>query len=667
MKKTLSMLLVLCLALSLGCAAFASGDPSGEGPGGAASAAIVVTDGKAAVDEEYAAEHGLDVSFDSLTDTEVNGLKLDTGDMLVSGVSVSGDASEFTINDADIHLGVNEETAYVASSTTAGSGALVSSGTLFINDSRIVVDGGANGAEGGHYAVKASGTGTLVVNGSEMIQTGRAGANGLTDDSPEPGSNNGLLIVGFARSSMSVGASRTYYYNSYVETEGWAAMSTDSASGSGLDFYSYNSEAYAVSGGYGIYADSSCRDWLYATTLRGAEHGVIISNNGAVHVYSGASATADDALKYYPADGELTNAGSLIEAGRNCFYIHSPGKLSAFGQQAVVEVQDSTLRTSEELNDQQTLRDYAEHYSQGVADYLDFIRGSLILVKSHSAKIDLTNVACDSCTDTILMTALNADSSSRYLALEKEDTPTVLTMTDMDAAGDVKNYDYQRGVEITLDNTNWSGASLVWEAEEWNAFWDYADGMDSVYWANLDPETYNTDHHGTALTLQNGSVWTVTGESKLDSLVIGADCAVVCDTASVDGVSVSLEAGKTYTGDIVLTGAAASDESSGEASSAGSAAELSDGGWPLSGSGDTSMDAFKSYLKAYMDCVPEMDGHEEELYGLIDAESWEAPVAMAWEDWFEENAMTYEEFVAADGVYSLHLFGVTSPADGDPT
>lgn len=99
-----------------------------------------------------------------------------------------------------------------------------------------------------------------------------------------------------------------------------------------------------------------------------------------------------------------------------------------------------------------------------------------------------------------------------------------------------------------------------------------------------------------------------------------------------------------------------------EEPASGKAVELSDGGWPLSGSGDTSMDAFKSYLKAYMDCVPEMDGHEEELYGLIDAEIWDAPVAMAWENWFEENAMTYDEFVAANGTYSLHLFGITSPA-----
>ncbi|MCD7768521.1 MAG: hypothetical protein LUH36_00150, partial [Oscillospiraceae bacterium] len=572
-------------------------------------------------------------------DSGVDGLVLDTSDMLVSAVAVSGDDSVFTISNAEIHLGVNEETAYVASSTTAGSGALVSSGTLYITDSTITVDGGANGAEGGHYAVEAYSTGTLVVNNSSMIQTGRGGADGLTDESNEPGSNNGLLIAGYARSSMSIGASQTYYYNSYVETEGWAAMSTDSASGSGLDFYSYNSEAYAVSGGYGIYADSSCRDWLYATTLRGAEHGVIISNNGAVHVYSGASATTEDALAYYPEDGELTDAGSLIEAGRNCFYIHSPGTGSAFGQQAVVEVKDSTLRTSEELNDQQTLVDYAEKYSQGVADYLDFIRGSIILVKSHSADIDLTNVEIDSYSNTILMTALNADSSSRYLYTDKEDTATSLTMTDMDVTGDVKNYDYQRCVEILLDNTSWTGASLVWEAEDWNAYWDYADGMDSVYWCNLDAETYNVEHHGTSLTLDNGSVWTVSADSQLDSLTISADSQVIYGEATVDGEAVTLEAGQTYEGEIVITAAeSASEEAPGEAAAAGGSVE----------------EAYVEYIHEWLLAELEVnsslteDQVENEFMPLVEAGDYVSfPAEMLYNGMLSSgSAMTFEEFAA---------------------
>ncbi len=554
MKRALSILLALCLVVALGASAFASGEASSR------EAAIMVEDGVATLNEDYLAEHEIEISYDSLTDTSVDGLVLDSDDMAVSGISITGADSEFTINNADIHLGVNEETAYLCNSGTAGSGALISSGILYINDSTITIDGGANGAEGGHYAVKASGSATMVVNNSSMIQTGRGGANGLTDDSATPGSNNGLLIAGYARSSMSVGASQTYYYNSYVETEGWAAMSTDSASGSGLDFYSYNSVAKAVSAGYGIYADSSCRDWLYATTLTSPEHGVIISNNGAVHVYSGASATVDDVLAYYPEDGELTDAGSLIEAGRNCFYIHSPGTGSAFGQQAVVEVCDSTLRTSEELAAQQTLQDYAEAYSQGVEDYLEFIAGTLILVKSHSANITLTNVVTDSYANTILMTALNADSSSRYLYTDKEDTATSLVMTDMDAVGDVKNLDYQRCVEVTLDNTTWEGASIVWEADDWNAYWDYADGMDSVYWANLDPDSYNVEHHGTSLTLTNGSVWTVTDDSQLDSLVIGDDCSIIYGEATVDGEAVTLEAGSSYEGDIVITAAEGAGE-----------------------------------------------------------------------------------------------------------
>ena len=185
-----------------------------------------------------------------------------------------------------------------------------------------------------------------------------------------------------------------------------------------------------------------------------------------------------------------------------------------------------------------------------------------------------------------------------------------------------------------------------------------------------------------------GSAWTVTDESvisylKAEGTVYGTFTENADGTLTLAPGADIIPAGE-Y-GSMAVAGSAASGEmggSSGEASGEASEepasdepasdepaadAALSDGGWPLSGSGDTSMDAFKSYLKAYMDCVPEMDGHEEELYGLIDAESWEAPVAMAWEDWFEENAMTYEEFVAANGVYALHDFGVTNPADGDPT
>lgn len=169
-----------------------------------------------------------------------------------------------------------------------------------------------------------------------------------------------------------------------------------------------------------------------------------------------------------------------------------------------------------------------------------------------------------------------------------------------------------------------------------------------------------TDDGAYALTEENvvAGVVTYTGTYTADGSV------VTCGPMAEDGPPVydwSNPAGfvVTVSGEGFVPGAQAAS---------GEPAALSDGGWPLSGSGDTSMDAYKSYMKAYMDCVPEMDGHEEELYGLIDQEAFaDPPVCMAFEDWFQENAMSYDEFVAAGGVYDLEYFGITNPATGSPT
>ncbi len=118
-----------------------------------------------------------------------------------------------------------------------------------------------------------------------------------------------------------------------------------------------------------------------------------------------------------------------------------------------------------------------------------------------------------------------------------------------------------------------------------------------------------------------------------------------------------------------ICGAEVVETASGEgAAPAAAETAVTEYGLPLTGSGDTSMDAYKTYMKAYMDCVPEMQGKEEELFGLIDQETFDLPpVVMAFEDWFQENAMSYDEFVAAGGSYSLENFVITNPANGDPT
>lgn len=67
---------------------------------------------------------------------------------------------------------------------------------------------------------------------ASLVSTGNAA--GKTSKISVPFSNEALLISGSARANFSIGATKIYYYNLTVIADGWAALSTDSASGSGL-------------------------------------------------------------------------------------------------------------------------------------------------------------------------------------------------------------------------------------------------------------------------------------------------------------------------------------------------------------------------------------------------------------------------------------------------
>ena len=99
---------------------------------------------------------------------------------------------------------------------------------------------------------------------------------------------------------------------------------------------------------------------------------------------------------------------------------------------------------------------------------------------------------------------------------------------------------------------------------------------------------------------------------------------------------------------------AASAEASGEASSEASGEASAE-----AAAGDTSEAAYQAYLKEYVDAVPAVsDEAFEEFAALIDAGDYESfPVDMCFMDTFwGYKAMTYDEFVAAGGVYEIPAF-----------
>ncbi len=467
----------------------------------------------------------------------VTGLEYTGGDYSETVLSASG--SEVVLEDAKITLGVDSA---ISGSENAGTAACVDSGTMIIRNSTIDVSGA------GRYTVAATGTATMVVENSVIAAGGDLGTGGNTSAVSEPASNAGLLISGTSRANFSVGQTHTFYYDSLCVTEGWAALSTDSASGSGLEFVGVNTEAAALHGGYGIYADSSCRDYLYGCTLVSAEVGAIISNNGMITAASSgeaADAQTQDGLGVMSYDTGNSGADSrtVIIAGRNDFQLHSPDMMSEGNKDysAELTLDHTDLITEESINGEgydfvsgisgetyriQATEDYTAKYGEAVGAYIEYVKGAAILVKSTSAEISLTDVSVSSFSGVALMSTMNSDSMSRYL---KQDVGNGVHVSIEDSVieGDFVHDDYQRDLEITLSGSTLKGDVTFSTAEEWNAKWaDYAED-EKAYWVNLDAAAYVTETHGTSLTLTEGSVWEVREASELTTLTVSADSKVV--------------------------------------------------------------------------------------------------------------------------------------------
>jgi len=444
--------------------------------------------------------------------------------------------------DSVLLLGLNSNAD--SSATTGSSGIDVGSGsTLRVTKVYVQVDGA------GRYAVSNYDNGTLIVNDSTFVTTGDA--DGHTGKISAPFSNEKLLISGLSRTSFSVGATKTYYFNSNVIAQGWAALSTDSATGSGLDLYAYNTKASALDGGYGTYADTNCRVWLYGTQLTSAEIGAIIAKTGQITVADGASA-GSRILAYNT--GATTSAGSTVTGGRNAVMIHTPD-MTGQGTQAAstgsLTVANSNLATSKALK---STYDYST-YSKGVQAYVDHVSGDVILVKSTSASIDLTNTQLSPYNGVLVHTVLNNDNMGNFLKAgdNTKVDPVSVKLTSMTVAGDILHDDYQRDMKVTLEGTALTGAIRQGTYKTWKALWS-AKGVSSANWLQ---DTSWSGSNTLSVTVQNSSTWTVTGDSSLTSLTIANGASVTAPSGktmimTVNGVEAAIKPGA-YTGTIVIS------------------------------------------------------------------------------------------------------------------
>lgn len=227
-----------------------------------------------------------------------------------------------------------------------------------------------------------------------------------------------LDLSGQARTVIGLTNSRTYIYNSYIESDGWGAISTDAA-GSSLLMQVNNSKIVAKNKGYGTYSDFGADVEVNDSSITSGKYMGIIAGKAATS-YSGVTGSA----------------------GLAVMMIHS---IMAFDptETATFKLKNVTA-TSE---------------------------GPAILVKSANADISFDASELTSAEGVLLKVVKNDDRNATKV--NGAAVPGVtMKITASAARGDVIDTDPERGTFVTLKSATLEGAlqSVTFAADE-NSKW----------------------------------------------------------------------------------------------------------------------------------------------------------------------------------------------------
>jgi len=451
----------------------------------------------------------------------------------------------------------------------------------------------SEGLEG--VAVSVSGTNgvgsTLVVKDSLLVTRGYVPSSA---NSSENLPNDPLLVTGADRTSLSTGESVTYYYDSAAIVDGWASLSTDSASGGGVDLIAVNTLGSALLGGYGTYADNNCRDYLYGSVLEGAEIGAIIAGSGEISLFDGDEGLEGGTGYRVGADGELdpyafadeemlesykTLPGSVVAGGRWGVLMHIAGT-AAIEPQGMFYARDSAIVTDRALyanaDTEYSVNAswYGRELSPNIQKYIEYTEGADFLLRGTNGRIVLDGVTLESYSGVLVQSVLNNDTSTPETPAGSNAAGSEVYLIDMSASGEIRDEDYERVMRITLDSAELTGSITSGTCAGWTGKWlamgyaeDYTVGLASNTFGEEAPldafvhalsfaddghvvYTPYGDDQGTELSLVNGAVFTVTAETTLTKLTLDGTSGI-SGILTVNGIETPIAAGS-YEGRIVL-------------------------------------------------------------------------------------------------------------------
>lgn len=596
MKKALSIILCLAMAMSLGVCAYASGEASGETT---PIAAVIDVSAEGVAIDSQATSYS---AAGTVSGEMAEGVLIESDELYVKGINMT--AGSLTLGGEkgyyDIELDENGVPTAVAGDTwnsviilndpthesdklygdgsrenSLGSGIYTTGADSFLTlDNAYVWTSGAV-----RSALAVNSLSTVVVKDSYLDSTGA-----ITCYKPVT-----RLLLSTCRSNVIVGGN-AYYYNSTSISGDWGALSTDTGGPNPTYLYAYNVVTDNLLGGYTTYADTNCYVEIYGSDMVSAEYGGFIACSGVLRIGSLAEATAETLLYADEDDLLAEDKPSVITAGRNAVVVHlvdSMGRNSGYNRMAgVLDISNTTLKTDKaEL----TPRDYyndenGDAYGES-GYFLDYTAGSAIVLRSTNIDMDLRNVTFDTYENSVTGRPIAIHSVLNYDARGAVSVPDgdaslnhEIDIADSTVDGDIVHMDYQRAMNIRLANSTLNGAVVSGTTAGWNDLWagmeddGKAENFDAdmIYSLLTKNETYETVW-GANLTLDETSVWNVTGDSSLASLTLekgavvaapaGGELTIYVDVAmdnsdmtydaSTGTVIEELEPGVTYTGVVI--------------------------------------------------------------------------------------------------------------------
>ena len=405
------------------------GGPPPMGAGPVMTPSIHIKDGKL-VSAPAATVYGGDI-----TDETASDVRIVAYDGAIGGIYAEGKDTDYTAEGAVICLsgdgqGLGEKSAGAGVSDHA---------TLTLKDCLIDTWGLSR------TSTSASGGSVLRVYDSIIASHGAPYGEDAPGEAPKMNPPAPLEIQGNNRTHCTVQNSYSYFYNSLITCDGWAALSTDASNGF-VYLEANDCKVVSTKSGYGAYADWGCHDVFNDCKFDVACQAAIIAGEASVK-FTGSELKCGTYLALmhcvmgrHTEVGELTLTDCDVKTGKTAIEVH--------GQNVVVSLENCNIETGGALMRTCKNQDANAARVNGRPTPGDELR-----LKDMSVTGDILHedperdcrvyLASTSLTGAIQNAALIMDQGSRWFATSNS---TVTLASDLESA----QVDAPAGVTITM-------------------------------------------------------------------------------------------------------------------------------------------------------------------------------------------------------------------------